>query len=116
MDPEWCATTRFGRPIAHGLWTGALVSTVLGTQLPGPGTIFVNLAFEFRRPVFEGDQVETIVRAIEKKAEKSIVVFRCEVLNAKGKAVIEGPAEVIAPTEKLRAPRPKAPDFVIRGA
>jgi phosphate acetyltransferase len=41
MDPKYAATDTFGHIVVHGMWTGALVSAVLGTKLPGPGTIYL---------------------------------------------------------------------------
>lgn len=109
MDAEWSAKhTRFGDVIAHGLWTGALISTVLGTRLPGPGTIFKRIELKFRRPVYLGDEVTASVEAIQ-KLEKGAVLFTCLVVNQKDEAVLKGESEVIAPTEESEAPHPPVP-------
>ena len=51
VDPEYAKTDIFHHVIAHGMWGGALISTVLGTQLPGPGTIFLSQSLDFEAPV-----------------------------------------------------------------
>ncbi|MEM6491353.1 MAG: MaoC/PaaZ C-terminal domain-containing protein [Pseudomonadota bacterium] len=112
MDAEWSSeNTRFGGVIAHGLWTGALISTVLGTKLPGPGTIFVRFEVKFRRPVLLGDTVTSRVEATAKSDEKRLVTFDCRVFNQNGDIVIGGEADVIAPKAALDAPTKPAPRF-----
>lgn len=102
MDAAWSAeNTRFDGVIAHGLWTGTLVSTVLGTMLPGPGTIFKRLEFKFRRPVLLGDTVTARVEVMGKTPERQVVAFACEIANQHGDVVLIGEAEVIAPTMAL---------------
>ena len=102
LDAAWCAEhTRFDGVIAHGLWTGALISTVLGTMLPGPGTLFKSLDFKFRRPVRLGDTVTARVEVVGKMPDKQVVVFACTVANQHGEIVLKGDAEVIAPPAAL---------------
>jgi acyl dehydratase len=50
VDEDYARSSRFHEIIAHGMWGGALISTVLGTQLPGPGTIYLNQSLSFRHP------------------------------------------------------------------
>ena len=100
-----------GGVIAHGLWTGALISTVLGTKLPGPGAIFVRFEMKFRRPVRLGDSVTARVEAVSKTPEKRIVAFDCHVINQDGDAVLRGEADVIASEHSLDAPTAPPPEF-----
>ncbi len=51
VDEEYAKSDIFHEVIAHGMWGGALISAVLGTELPGPGTIYLNQSLSFRRPV-----------------------------------------------------------------
>ena len=51
VDPEYAKSSMFREVIAHGMWGGALISTVLGTQFPGPGTIYIDQTLHFSRPV-----------------------------------------------------------------
>jgi phosphate acetyltransferase/phosphate butyryltransferase len=57
VDEEFAKSDMFHRIIAHGMWGGALISTVLGTQLPGPGAICLGQSLRFRRPVCLGDTI-----------------------------------------------------------
>jgi phosphate acetyltransferase len=105
VDEEFARSDIFQKIIAHGMWGAALISTVLGTLLPGPGTVYVGQTLRFRRPVTVGDQITVTVRALEKKPEKRRVTFECECTNQSGDIVIAGTAEVIAPAEKVKRPK-----------
>ena len=105
VDEDYARSSRFHEVIAHGLWGGALISTVLGTQLPGPGTIYLNQSLSFRRPVALGDLVRVSVTVKEKNSENHRLLLDCLCANEEGKTVISGAAEVLAPTEKVRRQR-----------
>ncbi|MCZ4354586.1 bifunctional enoyl-CoA hydratase/phosphate acetyltransferase [Roseovarius aestuarii] len=109
VDAEYAKTDMFHGVIAHGMWGGALISAVLGTELPGPGTIFLNQSLDFRAPVGLGDTVTVRVEVTE-KLEKGRLLLACTCLNQDGKMVIEGVARVIAPREKVRRPRVVLPE------
>lgn len=115
MDPEYARGTMFGDVIAHGMFGGALISAVLGMQLPGPGTIYVSQQLRFRRPVRLGDVLEVVLTCSAKSDEKKRVTLDCVVTNQEGEAVIKGEAEVIAPTQKVRRPRPALPSVALDG-
>ena len=57
LDATFAATDLFGHVVAHGMWTAALVSALLGTKLPGPGTIYLGQDLRFSRPVAPGDTI-----------------------------------------------------------
>lgn len=118
VDPDYAKSDMFHEVIAHGMWGGALISAVLGTELPGPGTIYLNQSFSFRSPVGLGDTVTVRVTVKEKKPAKKHVILDCICLNQDGDVVIKGQAEVIAPTEKVRRPRTTLPEVHLhtRGA
>src|SRR5215470_2802022 len=102
VDPEYAMSSRFREVIGHGMWSGALISTVLGTDFPGPGTIYLGQNLRFRRPVKVGDTVSVRVTAKEKDATKGRVILETECINQDGEVVVSGTAEVIAPKEKVR--------------
>jgi phosphate acetyltransferase len=102
VDPEYAMSSRFREVIGHGMWTGALISTVLGTDFPGPGTIYLGQNLRFRRPVKVGDTINVRVTAKEKDAAKGRVILVTECINQDGEVVVSGTAEVIAPKEKVR--------------
>src|SRR3546814_3135908 len=95
----------FQKVIAHGMWGGALISAVLGTELPGPGTIYLNQSLSFHKPVGLGDTVTVGVTVKSKHAENKRVLLDCQCVNQAGETVITGVAEVIAPSETVRRPR-----------
>ncbi len=66
VNEAYAADTYFEHRIAHGMLTVSLVSNVLGTQLPGPGTIFVSESVRFLAPVYIGDTVEAVVEVVER--------------------------------------------------
>lgn len=114
VDPAFAKDDMFHKVIAHGMWGGALISTVLGTELPGPGAIYLGQSLQFRRPVGLGDTITVSVRVAEKNSEKHRVTLDCEAKNQKGETVITGRAEVIAPTEKISRPRVVLPEVELR--
>lgn len=110
VDEQFAKSDMFHKIIAHGMWGGALISTLLGTEMPGPGTIYVSQTLKFRRPIGLGDTVTVTIRATTKEEAKRRVTFDCSVVNQDRQVVISGLAEVIAPTEKVcrkRVPLPQ---------
>ena len=110
VDPEYAMSSRFREVIGHGMWSGALISTVLGTEFPGPGTIYLGQSLRFRRPVKVGDTITIKVTAKEKDA-KGRVVLDTECVNQDGEVVVSGTADVIAPKEKVRRARIELPNI-----
>lgn len=95
LDDEFAGKTRFRGRIAHGMWTGALISAVLGTRLPGPGTIYISQTMKFKGPVYPGDEVTAKVTVTEVDEEKSIITLETICLNQGEKAVLVGDATVL---------------------
>jgi phosphotransacetylase/acyl dehydratase len=110
VDEEFAKSDMFHHVIAHGMWGGALISTVLGTQLPGPGAIYLGQSLRFKRPVALGDTITITVKVLEKFEEKKRVIFDCVATNQHSDVVISGTAEVIAPTEKISRERITLPE------
>src|SRR3546814_605647 len=69
VDEDFAKSDMFQKVIAHGMWGGALISAVLGTELPGPGTIYLNQSLSFHKPVGLGDTVTVGVTVKSKHAE-----------------------------------------------
>ena len=101
-DPDYTDSGEFREVIAHGMWSGSLISTVLGAQFPGPGTILVDQALHFTRPVSIGDTITITVTAKQKFEHNKHVIFDCVCTNQEGLQVVRGTAEVLAPSEKIR--------------
>src|SRR4249920_1926675 len=87
VDPEYAHSSMFREVIGHGMWSGALISTVLGTEFPGPGTIYLGQNLRFRRPVKVGDTITVKVTAKEKDAAKGRIALDTECLNQDGEVV-----------------------------
>jgi acyl dehydratase len=113
LDADFAKDDRFHGIIAHGLLGGALISAVLGTKLPGPGTIYLGQDLKFLKPVRPGDTIEATLTVSGKDAAKKTVTLDCRCVNQAGQDVITGHALVIAPAEKIRRPAPDLPDVEI---
>lgn len=87
----------FGRRIAHGMLSAGFISTVLGTQLPGPGTIYMGQELRFVKPVFIGDTVTAVCTVVERIEEKNRLKLETVVKNQDGENVITGFATVMPP-------------------
>jgi len=94
MNAEAAAASIFKERVAHGMLSAGLISAVLGTRLPGPGTIYLAQTLQFRRPVKIGDTVTATaeVTALDPEKKRAILKTTCTV---SGKIVIEGEATVM---------------------
>ena len=115
LDEAFAKSDMFHQVVAHGMWAAALFSTVLGTELPGPGTVYTDQSLHFQRGIRLGDTITLTVKVKNKILATQRVVFECCALNQNGEEVITGMAEVIAPTEKISRPRGalKSPQKII---
>jgi len=96
INHEYARTTQFGVRIAHGMLSAGFISAVLGTQLPGPGAIYLSQTVKFLAPVCFGDTVTAAVTVKELNPERNRVVLDTICTNQNGTVVIAGEA-VIAP-------------------
>ena len=96
LDEAYAKTTTFGERIAHGMLSGAYISAILGTRLPGPGCIYLSQSLRFRRPVRIGDLVvaRVVVKTLDAARAHVTLETSCDVA---GKTVVDGEALVIAP-------------------
>lgn len=99
INAEFARKAIFGRPVAHGMLTGGLISTVIGTKLPGPGAVYLSQALKFRSPVFPGDTITAEVEVVEKVSGKNRIRLRTTCFNQEGKVVVEGEALVMPKKE-----------------
>ena len=110
VDEEYARSDMFHKIIAHGMWGASLISTLLGTKLPGPGTIYLSQTLGFHHPVALGDTITVTVTVTATETERHCVTFDCACTNQRGEVVISGSAHVIAPTEKVKRPRAILPE------
>jgi acyl dehydratase len=95
VDESAAQKTRFGRRIAHGMWGASLVSAVLGTKLPGPGTIYLSQTIKFIAPVYPGDSVTATVKVVKVREDKKIVTLETVCENQNGDLILSGEALVL---------------------
>jgi 3-hydroxybutyryl-CoA dehydratase len=100
LDDAYAAGTFFGRRVAHGMISASLLAALLGSELPGPGTIYLSQNLEFKNPVYPGDVVTVRVEVEEKQAPAKKIRLRTTA-RVGSKLVIDGTAWVL-----LRTPRP----------
>lgn len=94
MDEEVAGKTIFRGRIAHGMITGGLISAVLGTELPGKNTLYLEQELKFLAPVRFGDTLVATVECIEKEDRRHKLVFKTVVTNQNGAVVTSGKALV----------------------
>lgn len=111
VDPEFAASSQFREVVGHGMWGGLLFSNILGTQFPGPGTIYVEQSLHFERPVRIGDTLTVTVTCTRKFEHNHHLLLDCRCVNQEGELVIHGHAEVAAPTEKVKRARVALPEI-----
>lgn len=109
LDPEYANDTLFHGVIAHGMWGGALISALLGTEFPGPGTIYLQQDLHFTKPVRIGDTLTVTVTVTAKDDAKKRVDLDCLVVNQQAERVLYGTARVLAPTLRVKRPRASVP-------
>ena len=99
LDEEFARDTMFEGRIAHGMLTAALISTVIGTRLPGPGCIYLSQTLKFLAPVRIGDTVAARATVIEINPERKRVRLHttCSVGD---KVVLDGEALILVPSRR----------------
>ena len=113
VDPEYAESTRFHGVIAHGMWAGALISSLLGNEFPGPGTVYLAQTLRFKRPVRVGDTLTVMLEVLEKIDSTQDVRIQCHVVNQKSDEVVSGEALVRAPSQKVSRPRASLPTMML---
>ena len=99
MDEAFAGRTQFGKRVVHGCFSSALISSVIGMKLPGPGALYVSQTSNFRKPVFLGDTLTATVEVVEKITKKqgalNFLKLRTVVNNQDGLVVTDGEALVM---------------------
>jgi 3-hydroxybutyryl-CoA dehydratase len=95
LDEEYASTTRFGRRIAHGMLGASLISTVLASELPGPGSVYLSQTLRFTAPVHLDDTVTARVTVKHVREDKPVVTLETVCTNQRGERVVEGEAVVL---------------------
>jgi 3-hydroxybutyryl-CoA dehydratase len=100
LDEEYASTTRFGRRIAHGMLGASLISTVLASELPGPGSVYLSQTLRFTAPVYLEDTVTARVTVKHVREDKPVVTLETVCTNQRGERVVEGEAVVLVPKNR----------------
>ena len=95
VNEEYARTTPFGGRIAHGLLTAGLISTVLGTKLPGPGAIYVSQSLRFLAPVAIGDTVTASATLTKYDRDRGKMTLETACFNQSNVQVLAGEAVVV---------------------
>ena len=114
VDEEFAKNSMFQKIIAHGIWTGSLISAVLGTKLPGPGAIYMSQNFKFLKPVGIGDIITASVIVSQKDTEKKRITLDCLCTNQDNSKVLTGEAIVLAPKEKIKRKKASLPKVELK--
>lgn len=95
LDEEFAATTRFGRRIAHGMISGALISAVLGNEFPGSKIVYLSQTMRFIAPVFIDDTITTTGTVTKIREEKNIVILETVCANQHNEVTLRGEAAIM---------------------
>ncbi|MDR2387287.1 MAG: MaoC family dehydratase [Deltaproteobacteria bacterium] len=91
FDEEYAQSgSFFRRCVAHGMISVSLISALMGSQLPGLGTIFLSQSFDFKSPVFPEDTVTVRLEVLEKEEKSQKIKLKATVVNQKGLVVVDG--------------------------
>jgi len=112
LDAAFAAETLFKERIAHGMFSGALISAAIACELPGPGTIYLGQQLRFTRPVKLGDTLSVELEVLE-KLPKGRVRLATRVFNQNAEQVVDGEAEVLAPRAAQTVSMPAMPQVTI---
>jgi len=93
-DDDLAAQSRFGRVVVQGGVTSGLLNAVVAEELPGPGSVFLEVSWKFRAPVGPGDEITAEVTATSVREDKPITTLDCSITNQDGLVVLEGTAVV----------------------
>ena len=109
IDVEYAQSSMFQKLSGHSLWSAALISSLLGTELPGPGTFYRQQDLKFHKPIVLGDTLTVTVTVTDKEPDGHLVSLDCHSVDQDNNPVSTGTAVVKAPTEKIKRPRASLP-------
>lgn len=115
FDEGYAAQTMFKGRIAHGMWSAGLISTCIGTVMPGPGSIYMGQELAFKLPVRIGDTLTATVTVKQKNETRKFVIIDCQVRNQDGNIVVCGDAKVMPPALSTETSAPRMPRIEIAG-
>lgn len=102
LSDSFAADTRFGQRIVHGLFSAGLISAVLGTRLPGPGSVYVSQTLHYKAPVYIGDTVTARVTVTKVRPERRLLSLLTEVHRQDGTLVLTGESLILLDRTDVR--------------
>jgi len=106
IDSSFAAEFGYPSPVAHGMLSASFISTLIGTLLPGPGSLWIGLSLEFVSPVFAGETIEIEGEVKQKSIVARLIVLETRVINSKGEVIIRGESKVKMLHEKKNSLEP----------
>lgn len=97
LDESVAAESIFKQRVVHGMLVGSLFSGIIGCELPGTGTIYLNQSLNFKAPVPLDEPITATVEITNVREKRNIVTLKTVATDSQGKVVIEGEAVVLAP-------------------
>ena len=104
VDRSFAESDDIHQTVGRAMWGGALISHILGRQLPGPGTQFIGQTLQFTHGVQLGDTITATCSVTSKNPSNRHVTFDCKCVNQQGETVVAGEVHVTAPEQKIRQP------------
>jgi len=95
MDKKYAEESQFGKRVVHGVLLTGIISGMLGTKMPGLGTVAREMNAKFSRPAFIGDTITATVELVEKKERINMCVFNYNIVNQDNQTVVKGKAVVL---------------------
>jgi 3-hydroxybutyryl-CoA dehydratase len=95
LDEKFAATTRYGKRIAHGMLSGALISSVLGNKFADEKIVYLSQTMRFVAPVFVGDTITVTATIASIREDKPIVTVETICSNQNGETTMTGEAAVM---------------------
>jgi acyl dehydratase len=89
-DAEAAGASRFGGIVVQGGITSGLLNAVVAEDLPGPGSVFLHVEWDFRAPVRPGDEITAEVEVLEAREDKPLTKLRTTIANQEGTVVLDG--------------------------
>lgn len=114
LDSDFAEKYNSGHLTAHSMWSGLLTSAILGTELPGPGTVYVSQYIDFIKTLKSGDTITLTIKVSSKNPERDTISFECICINQDGETVMTGSATVLAPIEKVSVESADSPEIIVK--
>jgi acyl dehydratase len=101
LDDAFAEERGFRGRVVYGALVNAFISRILGTELPGPGCLWLSQTTRFAKPVYVADPIEVVVRVTHKSESLRMLVLETTVQNLRGETLLQGEAKVSVPAAKV---------------